>query len=106
MAFLPPVVVSIVFGLLFALETSGKSNELDNNELTTQFRSIDPGMNLESNEIQNQAILLNETQNHIGKFLPKTTFGNYDFLVTKRISIIYYVQHKNEIFKFYCFLYF
>ena len=79
MAIVPPVVVFIVYGLLFALETSGKSIELDNNELTTQFRSIDPGMNLKSNEIQNEAILLNEKQNHVGKFLPKTTFGNYLF---------------------------
>ena len=72
---------SMVFGLLFVLGTSGKSIELDNNELLSQFRSefrsVDSGINLESNEIPNEAVLLNEKQNHVGNFLPKTTFGNY-----------------------------
>ena len=78
MAIFPP----IVFGLLFALGTSGKSIEIDDNELITQFRSIDSGTNLKSNEIQNEAILPNEKENHVGKFLPKTTFGNYISLLT------------------------
>ena len=72
---------SMVFGLIFVLGTSGKSIELDNNEMLSQFRSefrsVDSGINLESNEIPNEAVLLNEKQNHVGNFLPKTTFGNY-----------------------------
>ena len=79
MAIFPP----IVFGLLFALGTSGKSIEIDDNELINQFRNIDSGTNLKSNEIQNEAILPNEKENHVGKFLPKTTFGNYISLLTR-----------------------
>ena len=78
----------IVFGLLFALGTSGKSIELDDNELITQFRSINPGTNLISNEIQNQAILPNEKQNYVGKVLPKTTFGNYISLITDALNAL------------------
>ena len=88
---------SMVFGLLFVLGTSGKSIELDNNELLSQFRSefrsVDSGINLESNEIPNEAVLLNEKQNHVGNFLPKTTFGNYISLINNRVSLIYFIRH-------------
>ena len=88
---------SMVFGLIFVLGTSGKSIELDNNELLSQFRSefrsVDSGINLESNEIPNEAVLLNEKPNHVGNFLPKTTFGNYIILITNRFSLIYYIRH-------------
>ena len=77
---------SMVFGLLFVLGASGKSIDLDNNELISQFRSefrsIDSGIDSKSNEIPNEAVLLNEKQNHVGNFLPKTTFGNYILLIT------------------------
>ena len=74
---------SMVFGLLFVFGTSGKSIELEKNELPSQFRSefrsVDSGINSKSNEIPNEAVLLNEKQNHVGNFLPKTTYGNHIF---------------------------